>query len=201
MSYYVVDGRYPDRGTLVLALVTLWATRLALHLYVRNRREGEDPRYTAMREARGKQFPLVSLFTIFWFQAFLLWVISSPILGSIVSQVPLGFFDFLGAIVFLIGLAIESIADNQLAVFRATPSYKGHVLDSGFGDAVLWWGLYLIAVGAEAYWTIVGPVLITLLLLRFSGVPMLEEGLRTSRPGYSEYIKRTSSFVPWPPKK
>jgi steroid 5-alpha reductase family enzyme len=211
LSYYVVDGRYPDRGTLVLALVTLWATRLALHLYVRNRREGEDPRYTAMREARGKQFPLVSLFTIFWFQAFLLWVISSPILGSIVSQVPLGFFDFLGAIVFLIGLTIESIADNQLAVFRATPSNKGHVLDSGlwrysrhpnyFGDAVLWWGLYLIAVGAEAYWTIVGPVLITLLLLRFSGVPMLEEGLRTSRPGYSEYIKRTSSFVPWPPKK
>lgn len=210
ITYYLVDGRYPDRGTLVLGLVTLWATRLGYHLYVRNRREGEDPRYAAMRKARGKQFPLISLFTIFWFQAFLLWVISLPILGSIASQAPLGFFDILGMVVFLIGLTIESIADNQLSLFRAVPANKGHVLDTGlwrysrhpnyFGEAVLWWGLYLIAVSAAAYWAIVGPILITFLLLRFSGVPMLEEGLSASRPGYSEYIKRTSSFLPWPPK-
>ena len=210
ITYYLVDGRYPDRGTLVLGLVTLWAARLGYHLYVRNRREGEDPRYAAMRKARGKQFPLISLFTIFWFQAFLLWVISLPILGSIASQAPLGFFDILGMVVFLIGLTIESIADNQLALFRAVPANKGHVLDTGlwrysrhpnyFGEAVLWWGLYLIAVSAAAYWAIVGPILITFLLLRFSGVPMLEEGLSASRPGYSEYIKRTSSFLPWPPK-
>ena len=210
ITYYLVDGRYPDRGTLVLGLVTLWAARLGYHLYVRNRREGEDPRYAAMRKARGKQFPLISLFTIFWFQAFLLWVISLPILGSIASQAPLGFFDILGMVVFLIGLTIESIADNQLALFRAVPAYKSHVLDTGlwrysrhpnyFGEAVLWWGLYLIAVSAAAYWAIVGPILITFLLLRFSGVPMLEEGLSVSRPGYSEYIKRTSSFLPWPPK-
>ena len=210
MTYYLVDGRYPNRGTLVLCLVTLWAARLGYHLYVRNRREGEDPRYAAMRKARGKQFPLISLFTIFWFQAFLLWVISLPILGSIASQAPLGFFDILGMVVFLIGLTIESIADNQLALFRAVPANKGHVLDTGlwrysrhpnyFGEAVLWWGLYLIAVSAAAYWAIVGPILITFLLLRFSGVPMLEEGLSASRPGYSEYIKRTSSFLPWPPK-
>ena len=210
ITYYLVDGRYPDRGTLVLGLVTLWAARLGYHLYVRNRREGEDPRYAAMRKARGKQFPLISLFTIFWFQALLLWVISLPILGSIASQAPLGFFDILGMVVFLIGLTIESIADNQLALFRAVPANKGHVLDTGlwrysrhpnyFGEAVLWWGLYLIAVSAAAYWAIVGPILITFLLLRFSGVPMLEEGLSVSRPGYSEYIKRTSSFLPWPPK-
>ena len=210
ITYYLVDGRYPDRGTLVLGLVTLWAARLGYHLYVRNRREGEDPRYAAMRKARGKQFPLISLFTIFWFQALLLWVISLPILGSIASQAPLGFFDILGMVVFLIGLTIESIADNQLALFRAVPTNKGHVLDTGlwrysrhpnyFGEAVLWWGLYLIAVSAAAYWAIVGPILITFLLLRFSGVPMLEEGLSVSRPGYSEYIKRTSSFLPWPPK-
>ncbi|MEC9356013.1 MAG: DUF1295 domain-containing protein, partial [Gemmatimonadota bacterium] len=187
ITYYLVDGRYPDRGTLVLGLVTLWAARLGYHLYVRNRREGEDPRYAAMRKARGKQFPLISLFTIFWFQAFLLWVISLPILGSIASQAPLGFFDILGMVVFLIGLTIESIADNQLSLFRAVPANKGHVLDTGlwrysrhpnyFGEAVLWWGLYLIAVSAAAYWAIVGPILITFLLLRFSGVPMLEEGL------------------------
>ena len=210
ITYYLVDGRYPDRGTLVLGLVTLWAARLGYHLYVRNRREGEDPRYAAMRKARGKQFPLISLFTIFWFQALLLWVISLPILGSIASQAPLGFFDILGMVVFLIGLTIESIADNQLALFRAVPANKGLVLDTGlwrysrhpnyFGEAVLWWGLYLIAVSAAAYWAIVGPILITFLLLRFSGVPMLEEGLSVSRPGYSEYIKRTSSFLPWPPK-
>ena len=210
ITYYLVDGRYPDRGTLVLGLVTLWAARLGYHLYVRNRREGEDPRYAAMRKARGKQFPLISLFTIFWFQALLLWVISLPILGSIASQAPLGFFDILGMVVFLIGLTIESIADNQLSLFRAVPANKGHVLDTGlwrysrhpnyFGEAVLWWGLYLIAVSAAAYWAIVGPILITFLLLRFSGVPMLEEGLSASRPGYSEYIKRTSSFLPWAPK-
>ena len=130
-TYYLVDGRYLNRGTLVLGLVTLWAARLGYHLYVRNRREGEDPRYTAMRKARGKQFPLLSLFTIFWFQAFLLWVISSPILGSIASQAPLGFFDIVGTLVFLIGLTIESIADNQLSLFRAVPANKGHVLDTG----------------------------------------------------------------------
>ena len=210
MTYYLVDGRYPNRGTLVLGLVTLWAARLGYHLYARNRREGEDPRYTAMRKARGKQFPLISLFTIFWFQAFLLWVISLPILASMASQTSLGVFDCLGTIVFLVGLTIESVADNQLARFRAALANRGHVLDTGlwrysrhpnyFGEVVLWWGIYLLAVSAGAYWAIVGPALITFLLLRFSGVPLLEDRLRASRPGYSEYINRTSSFVPWPPR-
>lgn len=209
-AYYFVDGSFSVRGTLVLGLVVLWALRLGLHLLVRNRREGEDPRYQAMRERWGEAFPRVSLFRVFWLQGVLLWIISAPLFGAVVSDAPIGAWDYLGTVAFFVGFAMEAVADNQLRRFKAEASNEGRVLDTGlwrysrhpnyFGNALLWWGLYLIAVGGGASWTVFGPVIMTFLLLRVSGVTLLEKGLRKSRPGYEEYVERTSSFIPWPPK-
>jgi len=210
-TYLLADGRVVARGALTMVLIVAWAARLAWHLWVRNRREGEDRRYRAMREASGDRFPWVSLFTVFWLQALLLWIVSAPLLGAIRSSASLGAWDAAGTVLFLTGLTLETVADSQLARFRADPENEGRVLDSGlwrysrhpnyFGDAVVWWGLYLVSIGGGAYWTFIGPALMTFLLLRVSGVPLLEEGLRRSRTGYTEYVERTSPFWPRPPRR
>ena len=210
LTYLLVGGSSGVRGQVVVALVTVWSVRLAYHLLVRNRKEGEDKRYQQMREGRGDGFWWQSLYSIFWLQAGLLWVISAPLFGAIVIDTPLGAWDVAGALFFAVGLSFEAVADSQLARFKDDPANKGKVLHTGlwrysrhpnyFGEAVLWWGLYLFAVGAGQSWTVVGPLLITFLLLKVSGVTMLEENLKSSRPGYDEYVERTSTFVPWPPK-
>lgn len=211
LTYLLVDGSYDARGVLVLLLVAAWAVRLGWHLLVRNREEGEDERYRQMREKRGRRFWWQSLFTVFWLQALLLWVISAPLLGAVVGTGSLGPWDVAGALLFALGLSLEAVADRQLARFKADPRNRGRVLDTGlwrysrhpnyFGEAVLWWGFYLFAVGAGEAWTAVGPVVITFLLLKVSGVTMLERNLKRSKPGYAEYVERTSAFVPWPPKR
>ena len=211
LVYYLVDGSRASRGTLVLLLVTTWAARLGYHLHRRNRRLGEDPRYAAMREKYGERWGRVSLFRVFWLQGAILWIVSAPLLTAVRGRTALSALDFAGAAIFLVGLALESLADHQLTRFRADPAKKGRVLESGlwrysrhpnyFGDAVVWWGLYTVAAGAGAYWTIFAPVIMTFLLLEVSGVPLLEKSLSQSRPGYAEYVRRTSAFVPWPPKK
>jgi steroid 5-alpha reductase family enzyme len=211
LVYWLTDGTGGVRGTLVLVLVAAWAARLGLHLLRRNRGQGEDPRYAAMRTRHGDAWGRVSLFRVFWLQGVILWIVSAPLFAAVRSAGVLGAIDYAGALIVLAGLALESVADRQLMRFRADPSNKGHVLDSGlwrysrhpnyFGDAVLWWGLYTIAVGGGAYWTIFAPVIMTFLLLKVSGVPLLETSLSTTRPGYAEYVRRTSSFVLWPPKK
>ena len=209
-TYLLVDGRFSARGILAVMIVTIWAARLGVYLLGRNRREGEDPRYQKFREDGGPSFWWTSLFKIFYLQALLLWVISAPLLGSILSDSPLGAWDAIGSLVFLVGLAFEAVADKQLATFKADPQNSGRVLDTGlwrysrhpnyFGEAVLWWGIYLVAVGGGAYWSVIGPLLITFLLLKVSGVTMLEARLENTRPGYADYVRRTSAFVPWPPK-
>jgi len=146
---------------------------------------------------------------VFWLQAVLLWLVSMPLLAAVVSTRPLGPWDWLGGIVALVGLTLEAVADAQLSRFKKDPASKGRVLDTGlwrfsrhpnyFGDAVFWWGLGLVALGGGAWWSLVGPVVMTVLLLKVSGVTLLEEGLRRSRPGYEEYVRRTSAFVPWFP--
>ncbi len=123
---------------------------------------------------------------------------------------PLGPWDVAGALLFASGFSFEAVADSQLARFKADPSNRGKVLDTGlwrysrhpnyFGEAVLWWGFYLFAVGGGQSWTVVGPLLLTFLLLKVSGVTLLERNLKRSKPGYAEYVERTSAFVPWPPK-
>ena len=210
VAYLFADGRFVDRGLLTLVLVTAWAGRLGYHLLKRNLQEGEDARYAKWRAEAGASWPLRSLFTVFWLQALLLWGVSMPLLGSVRSTDPLGPLDVLGTVVFLVGLTIESLADLQLARFKADPANKGQVFDSGlwrysrhpnyFGEFVLWWGLYLVAAAGGAYWTVVGALLISFLLLRVSGVTLLERSLTETKPQYAEYVRRTSAFVLWPPK-
>lgn len=210
-SYAVLSGRLEPRGVLTLGLLGVWALRLGIHLLSRNRRHGEDPRYAAMRARHGAAFPLRSLFVVFWLQAGLLWIVAAPLLASMTSLTPLGILDAVGAVVALVGLALEAVADTQLARFRADPASAGKVLDTGlwrfsrhpnyFGDALFWWGIGLVALGGSAWWALVGPAVMTGLLLKVSGVTLLEEGLRRSRPGYEAYVRRTSAFVPWPPRE
>jgi steroid 5-alpha reductase family enzyme len=204
---------YSPRAWLVTALVTLWGVRLAAYLCWRNWGAGEDHRYQAMRRRYGARFWLVSLAVVFGLQATLLWVISLPVQLAIAAPTPtaLGPLDALGTVLVLVGVAFETVGDLQLARFKADPANRGRVMDRGlwrytrhpnyFGDAVVWWGLFCFALTTPSHaWTIVGPLLMTWLLTRVSGVPLLERKLAKTRSGYAEYAARTSSFVPWPPK-
>lgn len=208
-AYAVFAGSLQARGVLTMALLGAWALRLGIHLLSRNRRHGEDPRYAAMRERRGAAFPLWSLVGVFWLQAGLLWIVAMPILAAVTSRAPLGLVDGIGAVVAVLGLGLEAAADAQLSRFRADPTSAGGVLDTGlwrfsrhpnyFGDALFWWGMGIVALGDGAWWALVGPAVMTWLLVKVSGVTLLEEGLRRNRPGYDAYVRRTSAFVPWPP--
>ena len=202
------------RRALVVALVALWGLRLGLHLFRRNRGQQEDFRYRKMRERHGERFAWVSLWTVFGLQALLMWIVSLPVQAAVLAREPasLGAFDLAGTIVFAVGFAFEAVGDWQLARFRADPANRGRVLDTGlwawtrhpnyFGDAVVWWGLFTLALPTP--WgvaTVVGPIVMTVLLRRVSGVTLLERSLRRSKPGYAEYVERTSPFLPWPPRR
>lgn len=205
----VPDG-LRERKLLSLAMVAAWGMRLSFHLARRNWGRPEDYRYAAWREQYGASWPLRSLFQVFWLQAVLLWLVSTPLLAAQASSAPLTLLDGLGAAVWLTGLAFEAIGDAQLARFKANPANKGKVLDTGlwrytrhpnyFGDAVVWWGIYIIALAGGGWWTIYSPVLMTYLLVRVSGVTMLERDLKQKKPEYAAYILRTSAFIPRPPQ-
>ncbi len=198
------------RATLVAVLTTLWGLRLGAYLYWRNHGKGEDYRYAAMRRRHGERFAAVSLYSVFGLQAMLMWVVSAPV--QAVQRAPaseLGLFDALGVFLVLVGLAFETIGDYQLARFKADPGNAGAVMDQGlwgwtrhpnyFGDSTLWWGLACFAFAVGAWWSAVGPIVMSLFLLRVSGVTLLERGLTKKKPGYADYIERTSTFFPWPP--
>jgi steroid 5-alpha reductase family enzyme len=208
--YPFLFSAFRPRPFLLMVLVTVWGMRLGLHIFRRHR--GEDPRYRAMRDARGESFWWRSLFVVFWLQAALVWFVALPLLVAARTGEPTGVTptDVAGVLMFVIGFGFEAVGDHQLERFKADPANRGKVLDTGlwrytrhpnyFGDAFLWWGLYLIASSAPYGWmTVASPLLMTVLLLRVSGVTLLERSLKASRPGYAEYIDRTSAFVPWPP--
>jgi steroid 5-alpha reductase family enzyme len=201
------------RALLLAAMATGWGLRLALHLGRRWRGRGEDRRYRAMREAWGSRFPAVSLFTVFLLQGALMWVVSLPIqAGARDGAVrPLGALDELGVALFAVGLAFEAVGDAQLARFLSDRGNAGKVMETGlwrytrhpnyFGDALVWWAIGLVACSAGAWWSLAGPALMTFLLLRVSGVTLLEKDIRSRRPGYAAYVTRTSAFLPWPPRR
>ena len=201
------------RPLLLATLITLWAARLAVHIARRHRGHGEDPRYAAMRAAHGPAFWWRSLFVVFWLQAVLLWFIALPVLvvAEDAGAMRLTATDVAGVLVFVAGFACEAVADWQLTRFKTNPANRGQVLETGlwrysrhpnyFGDALLWWGLFLVACASPRGWmTVASPALMTFLLLRVSGVTLLERGLASSKPGYADYVRRTSAFVPWRPK-
>jgi steroid 5-alpha reductase family enzyme len=201
------------RRLLLATLITVWGLRLAIHIYRRHRGKGEDPRYAAMRAARGDAFWWRSLFVVFWLQAALIWFISMPVFAVARAAGPAdaAFTDVAGLALFAAGFAFEAVADLQLERFKAQASNRGRVLDTGlwrysrhpnyFGDALLWWGIYVMATSVPGGWlTLFSPLLMTVLLLRVSGVSLLEQSLTTSKPGYRDYIERTPAFVPWFPR-
>jgi steroid 5-alpha reductase family enzyme len=212
--YCLLSPTMTSRAWLVAALVTIWGVRLSLHILRRNHGHGEDPRYRAMRASHGPAFWWRSLFTVFWLQGALLWFVALPLLVAVHAARPaaLTAVDVLGVLLFAIGFGFEVAGDHHLARFKAEPSNRGKVLDRGlwrytrhpnyFGDATLWWGLYAIAAATPAGWlTVLSPTLMTFLLIRVSGVTLLEDGLKKSKPGYLAYIARTPAFFPWPPRE
>lgn len=208
----VLAGGGSGASIFLAAGVTIWGVRLAGYIAWRNRGHGEDRRYVAMRDKRPGSFWLWSLFGVFLLQGLLALVISIPVqsLGA-TGDPSIGILSVVGALVFLTGLFFEVVGDAQLASFKADPENRGKVMDRGlwrytrhpnyFGDALLWWGIWLFAVGSgAAWWTFPGPVVMTFFLLRVSGVAMLESDISERRPAYAEYIRRTSAFIPRPPR-
>lgn len=201
------DGVVP---WVAVALVTAWGGRLSGYLFRRNWGEPEDFRYRRMRERHGRGFPLVSLFTVFLLQALLAWIVSAPLFQAAAGTGDPGVWGWIGAAVALAGLVWEVVADRQLQRFVAGRDREDAVLRSGlwrysrhpnyFGEFVFWWGMFLlVASTGGALWSVAGPALMTVLLLRVSGVPMLEEKL-SRRPEYRRYAERTNAFFPWPPR-
>jgi steroid 5-alpha reductase family enzyme len=201
------------RGVLAAALATLWGLRLSLHILWRSRGRGEDYRYRAMRERDPAGFPRRSLLSVFWLQAALLWAISAPLFQA---QRPgpdaLTGLDWLGLALFALGFLFEAVGDLQLARFRRDPGNAGRVLDRGlwrytrhpnyFGDAMVWWGFACLALATPgSWWTVASPVLMSVLLMRVSGVTLLERKLRETRPAYARYAEETSAFFPWLPRR
>lgn len=210
LSYGLTTG--PQATRLALgAMVAIWGLRLAGYLTWRNWGEDEDSRYGAMRERHGEAFPIVSLFTVFLLQGALIWIISWPIQVAMLRFEQWDWLSVCGVAFWLVGLLFESIGDYQLARFKSKAENEGKVMDQGlwsytrhpnyFGDFLVWWGLYMTTVeSASWWWTILSPLLMSLLLVRVSGVRLLEESLNDRKEGYQEYVRRTSPFFPMPPK-
>lgn len=209
------------RGNLLLALTTLWGLRLSVHLFTRWRKEGEDRRYKMIlghaMETRGWSWPKAALIMAWMMQMPLLFITSLPaqigiLIGADASAI--GPLAYIGAVIALIGIAFETIGDAQLKAFKSKPDNAGKVLDSGlwrytrhpnyFGDFTAWWGIWIVAADAglmAALTTIIGPLFLSFTLLKWSGGPLLERGLKKRKPEYLDYIARTSGFFPMPPQK
>ncbi len=206
------------RAILLLAMTALWGLRLGIHLFLRWRGHGEDPRYAKMLgKARDQgRYGSAAFKVVFGPQAVLLFVTSLPAQAGILASghpAPISPLAWAGFALWLTGMVFETIGDAQLKAFRADPAMKGKVLDTGlwrftrhpnyFGDACVWWGIWLVAATGGlwvALGSVIGPLFLTFTLTKWSGKPLLEKGLAKSRPGYADYVKRTSGFIPWPPK-
>lgn len=212
LALIVYAGTAPEteRGRLLLVLVAIWAIRLSVYLTARNWGHPEDRRYQAIRARNQPGFAFSSLYRIFLFQAVLAWVISLPLLGGALGRTELGWLDWAGVALWAVGFVFEAVGDWQLARFKRDPANAGKVMDRGFwrwtrhpnyfGDFCVWWGFGLIGLSAGAWWGLLGPALMTVLLLRVSGVTLLERDIGQRRPEYAEYIRRTNAFFPGPRK-
>ena len=211
--YACESGAHGARATWLLALVLAWGVRLAAYITWRNWGHGEDRRYQQIRARNQPNFALKSLVYVFALQAVLAWIVSAPALAALVGTRAFGAFDVAGIVVALVGFAFEAIGDAQMARFKADPAHAGQVMDRGlwrttrhpnyFGEATFWWGIWLLALGAAGVggsWTIVAPLLMTVLLLKVSGVALLEKDIGERRPAYRDYVARTNAFLPGRPR-
>ena len=201
------------RALWMLALGSLWALRLSLFITWRNWGHGEDRRYRQIRERNQPHFGVKSLYLVFLLQAVLAWVVATPFLAVLAGARPWGVLDIAGLALAAFGIVFEGIGDAQMARFKGDPRHHGQVMDRGlwrytrhpnyFGEACVWWGLWLVALGGAGWgaaWSVVSPLLMTVLLLKVSGVRLLEKDITERRPAYRDYIARTNAFVPGPPK-
>lgn len=201
-----------ERRVLLALLVSIWGVRLTVFLLARRLTERrEDPRYTALRKRYGSHFPLVSLGLVFLLQGALMWTILLPVQGAAAHATALSQSDGLGIAVWAVGFLFEAIGDEQLRRFRRHPQNSRQILDRGlwrytrhpnyFGDLMMWWGIYLIALSSGAdWWTVAGPLTMSALLLRVSGERLLDPRL-SRRTGYADYKARTSGLLPRPPRR
>lgn len=196
------------RSVLVLALVAIWALRLSLHITVRNWGEPEDYRYQSIRANNEPGFAVKSLYIVFGLQGLLAWIVAAPLLPAMAAGPALGLLDYIAVALWLFGFFFEAVGDYQLSRFKADPDSSGRVLDTGlwrytrhpnyFGEFCIWWAFWLFAVSAGAWWTVFSPLLMSFLLLRVSGVAMLEKTIEERRPEYAEYVRSTNAFFPGP---
>ena len=206
LVYAGLSAASGPRTTLLLVLLALWALRLAGHITWRNRGHGEDRRYQVIRRNNEPGFAWKSLYIVFGLQAVLAWVISLPLLAAANSTRPLGLLDVVGTGLWLLGFVFEAGGDLQLVRFKSDPANAGRVMDRGFwrytrhpnyfGDFCVWWGFYALALSAGGWWSIAGPLLMSALLMKVSGVTLLEKDIGERRPAYADYIRRTPAFFP-----
>ncbi len=208
--YAMLCSDIGPRLLLIFVLLMIWALRLSIYITWRNWGGPEDPRYQVIRRNNEPYFEYKSLYVVFGLQAVLAWMIATPLAAAISGSNILGLWDIAGGVLWLVGMIFQGVGDWQLARFKSDARNHGNVMDWGlwrytrhpnyFGEACIWWGFYLIAVGAGAWWTIFAPILITFLLLKVSGVTLLEKDIQVRRPAYREYRERTNAFIPGPPK-
>jgi len=208
---WIADDSRSSLDTLLWIMTLMWGLRLCLYLARRNLGHGEDYRYVAMRKRWGPAFPVISFLTVYTLQGTLMWVVSLPIQLSHRQEGSIGVLAIIGVVLWLVGFYFESVGDLQLRRFKADPSNEGKVLDTGlwrytrhpnyFGDACVWWGIALVACSVSVgRWGLIGAAVMNLLLLKVSGVALLERSLKRRKPDYQAYVERTSAFIPRPPK-
>ena len=209
-TYALVMDNFSVANVLLLVLLTLWALRLSVFLIIRNWGEDEDRRYQEIRANNEPNFNIKSIYIIFGLQAVLAWIISIPLLMALSANIDIGVIEVIATGIWMIGFLFEAIADLQLYRFKSNPENKGKVLDTGlwaysrhpnyFGEFLIWWGYFLFALSSGAWWTVFSPVLMTLLLMKVSGVSLMEKGITERRANYRQYIETTNAFFPGKPK-
>ena len=206
---YFGDTIQAERGTLVLILLSVWSIRLAAHITWRNWGQPEDTRYQAIRENNQPYFEWKSLYIVFLLQAMLAVIVALPLMSIFTSSNAINIIDLLAFTLWLIGMSFEAISDLQLARFKSSADNRGKVLNTGlwrysrhpnyFGEFCIWWAFFLFAAASGYWWSIISPLLMTILLLKVSGVSLLESTITERRPEYATYISTTSAFFPWFP--
>jgi steroid 5-alpha reductase family enzyme len=199
------------RSAWVFGAAAVWALRLAGYITWRNWGEAEDRRYRDIRARNQPHFALKSLYLVFLLQAVLAWIVALPIVAATAGNEPLNWLDALGLVVAVFGFLFETIGDAQLARFRGSPQNAGLVMDRGlwrytrhpnyFGEFCVWWGFFLVALAAHGWWSAGSPLLMSFLLLRVSGVTLLEKDIGERRPAYRDYVARTNAFFPGAPRR
>ena len=205
------EAALTERHSIVILLLTAWALRLAFHITWRNWGQEEDSRYQDIRSNNQPNFEFKSLYIVFLLQAFLAVIVALPLMSIFSSDNAMNTLDYIAITLWLFGMFFETVADLQLYRFKASANNQGKVLDTGlwrysrhpnyFGELCIWWAFFLFALASGYWWSIISPLLMTVLLLKVSGVSLLESTISTRRPEYVDYCRKTNAFFPWLPKK